>query len=171
MGENVKRGFVDTFSLRFSVRSGSQNKGCFTLLSKIYRLACLLGFYQWENVKNKLVLFSSHQCVTVSQDKAHLLERRSLLKVCLPTCGSVCLFSCVCLCVCWTTQCCCWAQTVRPFVKFLFVFQWTRLCLLVRRRAPQSYFNETLLRFSEGAEREYKKEKKKLEFILFKGLN
>ena len=31
--------------------------------------------------KQTRVLFSSHQCVTVSQDKAHLLERCSLLKV------------------------------------------------------------------------------------------
>lgn len=52
----------------------------------------MLGLLSVGKRKNKLVLFSSHQCVTVSQDKAHLLERRSLLKVCLSTCGSVCLF-------------------------------------------------------------------------------
>lgn len=41
------------------------------------------------------VLFSSHQYVTVSQDNAHLLERCSLLKVCLYACGCVCLFMCL----------------------------------------------------------------------------
>lgn len=39
----------------------------------------------------KRVLFCSHQCVTVSQDKAHLLERCSLFKVCLYMYGSVCV--------------------------------------------------------------------------------
>lgn len=52
--------------------------------------------------KNKRVLFCSPQCVTVSQDKAHLLERRSLFKVCVYLCGCGCVR--VSLCVCWTTE-------------------------------------------------------------------
>lgn len=51
--------------------------------------------------KKTKVLFSSHQCITVSQDKAQLLERCSLLLVCLYVCGCVCLS--MCLSVCWTT--------------------------------------------------------------------
>lgn len=45
------------------------------------------------------VLFSSHQCVTVSQDKAHLLERCSLLKACLCVRADVCVFKRVLGCV------------------------------------------------------------------------
>lgn len=71
--------------------------------------------------KNKQrVLFSSHQCVTVSQDKAHLLERCSLLKVL-----SVRVWMCVSF---YVSECVldnsaiAEPLTVRPLVEFIFIF-------------------------------------------------
>lgn len=57
----------------------------------------VLSMGKRQKNKNKRVLFCSHQCVTVSQDKAHLLERRSLFKVCVYLCGCGCVRVSVCV--------------------------------------------------------------------------
>lgn len=95
----MKRNYVDAFSLWSSHRFSSQYHGCLTLWYVNNGWCSVNGK---TTKKNKRVLFCSPQCVAVSQDKAHLLERRSLFKVCVYLCGCGCV--CVSLCVCWTTE-------------------------------------------------------------------
>lgn len=95
----MKRNYVDTFSLWSSHRFSSQYHGCLTLWYVNNGWCSVNGK---TTKKNKRVLFCSPQCVAVSQDKAHLLERRSLFKVCVYLCGCGCVR--VSLCVCWTTE-------------------------------------------------------------------
>lgn len=69
---------------------------------------------------------------------------------------------CVLLCVFWVCvgqQCCCWAPPVRPCVESIFVSVKKTLSVCKIRGSLRLYFRELFLRFSEGAEREYKKEK------------
>lgn len=84
------------FLLWSSHRFSSQSNGCLTLWHVNNGWCTVNG----KTTKKTKEYFCSHQCVTVSQDKARLLERCSLFKVCLYLCGCVC----VCICVCWTTE-------------------------------------------------------------------
>ncbi len=105
----------------------------------------MLELYQRENTKKQTrVLFSSHQCVTVSQDKAHLLERCSLLKVCLY----------VWMCVFYVSECVldnsavAEPLTVRPLVEFIFILDTKTLSVCKIKGSwqdtQQLYFNKTL---------------------------
>lgn len=137
--------FVDTFSLGFLRSQNNVRK----LWSKIFQLGFRIIWM--KNKNNKQVLFSSH-CVTVSQDKARLLERRSPLKVCLTFfLGGGPL---VCLSVCWTT-----VLLLSPYCLRVFFFSFIKgelsvfAVVLFRQWL---YFKETFVRFSESAERRYK---------------
>lgn len=75
-------------------------------------------------------MFSSHQCVTVSQDEAHLLERCSLLKVCVR--------ARVCVCVCVLDNS---AVAEPPTVRTFFIS--VRLCLFSKMNVSLClYFRE-----------------------------